>query len=207
MRNYFLVLVALIGCGGGGGGSKAKGDLAAVGTPIGKIEGNQVRVIVAFSKPMVAKDAIDKPLPALPITITPDFGGEAKWTDERTLVVVPTKSLPVSTKFSASVPGTTKALDGTTLGSAHKFEFFTERLNGVVEMVGPSKAHATKDQVVKIAFNHEVAWDAVEKNCGFDGAGGKHVGIKLAPDSNTGPAKSYTVMPAGELALDSEWAA
>ena len=130
MRNYILVLVALgFACGGGG---KAKGDLAAVGTPIGKIEGNQVRVIVGFSKPMVAKDAVDKPLAKLPITIAPDLGGEAKWTDEKTLVVVPTKSLPVSTKFVATVPGSTKALDGSELGQAHTFEFFTERLTGVV---------------------------------------------------------------------------
>ncbi len=195
MRNYIFILVALFACGGSK--TKPKGDLAAVGTPIGKIEDNQVRVIVGFSKPMVAKDAIDKPLAKVPITITPDFGGEAKWVDEKTLVVVPTKSLPVSTKFVATVPGETKALDGSQLGQPHTFEFFTERLTGVVEMIGPSKQHATKDQVVKIAFSQEVDWDKVAAGCGFDG-GGKHVGIKLAPASNTGPAKSYTVIPAGD---------
>ena len=204
MRNtIFVVLALVVGCGGGG--SKPKGDLAAVGTPIGKIEGNQVRVIVAFSKPMVAKDAVDKPLAKVPITVTPDLGGEAKWTDEKTLVVVPTKSLPISTKFTATVPGSTKALDGSELGKPHTFEFFTERLTGVVELIGPSKQHATKDQTVKIAFNQEVEWKQVEANCGFDGA--KHVGIKLAPDSNVDPAKWFTVVPAGELALDTDWVA
>lgn len=194
-----------VGCGGGGSKPK-QGDLAAVGTPIGKVEDKEVRVIVAFSKPMVAKDAVDKPLAKLPVSITPDLGGEAKWTDEKTLVVVPTKSLPVSTKFTASVPGDTKALDGSVLGKPHTFEFFTERLTGVVELIGPSKQHATKDQIVKIAFNQEVDWKAVEASCGFDGAG-KHVGIKLAPDSGAGPSKSYTVVPAGELALDTEYVA
>lgn len=204
MRTIISVVVAFVlGCGGG---SKTKGELSAVGTPIGKIEGNQVRVTVAFSRPMVARTAVDKPLPAVPITFAPAFDAEARWADEKTLVVVPTQSLPVSTKYVATVPGDTKALDGSKLGIAHTFEFFTERLAGAIEMVGPSRAHATKDQVVKISFNHEVAWDQVEKQCGFGGAG-KHVGVALAPDGATGPAKTYTVVPAGELALDTDWVA
>ena len=201
MRLHILVLVALvIGCGGG---SKPKGDLTAAGTPIGKVEGGQVRVIVTFSKPMVAKDKIDKPLPASPIKIDPDLGGEARWADEKTLVVVPTQSLPVSTKFVATVPGSTKSLDGSQLGTAVTFEFFTERLSGVLEVVG-SKERATKDQVFKISFNHEVPWAQVEKHCAIHG-GGKRVGLKLTPDA-LAPSKSYTVTPAAELALASEYA-
>ncbi len=202
MRNYLLILVALLafGCGGK---SKPKGDLKATGTPIGKIEEGQVRVIVAFSKPMVAKEKIDKPEPKPPLSISPDVGGEAKWSDDKTLVVVPTKSLAVSTKFVGTVPSGTKALDGSELGEDVKFEFFTERLAGVAEVIG-WKDRATKDQVVKLTFNQEVPWEQVAKNCGFDGAG-KHAGVKVAPDGNAGPAKTYTVMPTDALALDTEY--
>ncbi|HLL23316.1 MAG TPA: MG2 domain-containing protein, partial [Kofleriaceae bacterium] len=112
----------------------------------------------------------------------------------------------MSTKFVGTVPGDTRALDGSGLGKPHTFEFFTERLTGAIEMVGPSKQHATKDQVLKISFNQEVAWEQIAQHCGFD-AGSKHVGLAPAPDSPLGPAKTYSVVPAGELAVSTEYVA
>ena len=200
MRNYGLVLVAclVIGCGG----SKGKADLAVTATPTGKIEG-PLRVILNFSKPMVAKDKIGQPVAKYPLSISPAIEGQAKWTDDKTLVLVPTKSLPVSTKFVASVPEGTRALDGGRLGKTVKFEFFTERLTGTIELLG-SKQRAARDQVVKLSFNQEVPFDQIAKHCGFDGKG-KHHGVKLAPEAKPGPARQFSIVPSGELAMDTDW--
>jgi len=203
MRKPFvsgLVLVAcvLLGCGG----SKGKGGLTVTGTPTGKIDG-PLRVVLSFSKAMVAKDKIAQPVAKYPLSISPAIEGQATWTDEKTLVLVPTKSLPVSTKFVASVSEETKSLDGSHLDKALKFEFFTERLVGTVELLG-SKERATRDQIIKLSFNQEVAFDQIAKNCGFDGKG-KHVGVKLAPETKSGPAKQFSIAPSESLAMDSDW--
>src|SRR5688572_17963866 len=199
MRKAYCVLVLvglLVACGGG---KKGKGDLKATGSPTGKIEG-QTRIIVSFDKPMVGKDKIDQVVAKPPIDISPKLEGEAKWSDDKTLVFLPSKTLPLSTKFVVTVPGNTKSLDGSSTGDAMKFEFFTERLRGVVEVVG-SKLRAKKDETVKLAFNHEVAFDQIKAHCGFDGGGGR-VGVKLAADSNAGPAKTYTIQPASDLKMN-----
>ena len=102
MRNYGVLLwVAFaIGCGG----KATKGDLTVTGTPTGAVEG-QVRVILAFGRPMVAKDRVDAPLATSPVKVAPDVPVEARWSDDKTLVLVPTASLPVSTKFVVTAPG------------------------------------------------------------------------------------------------------
>jgi alpha-2-macroglobulin len=205
MRNYARVLVALsilaIGCGGKGD-SKAQAAFTVLGSPTGEVDG-AVRIVVAFSKAMVQADAIGKPVTTSPLTLSPEFAHEAKWADDKTLVVVATTSLPVSTKYVATVPATIKALDGTALGKAHVFEFFTERITGALEIAG-SKERAAKDQNVKLTFNQEVAFDAIAKSCELASAT-KQLSVKLAPDSKSGPAKSFTIIPAAELALDSDW--
>jgi hypothetical protein len=158
MRNSGLVLclVLAFACGG----SKAKGDLTVTGSPTGAVEG-QVRVILAFGRPMVAKDQVNAPIIKAPLKIAPDVPTEAHWSDDKTLVVVPTASLPVSTKFTVTVPGDAKALDGSVLGKPYTFEFFTERLSGNLEILG-SAERAKKDQVVKLVFNQDVAFSELE---------------------------------------------
>jgi hypothetical protein len=133
MRNAGVVLVMslwMFGCGG----KHKPGDLRVTGTPTGEVDG-QVRVVLSFSRPMVTKDHLGVAKNA-PLALAPDLPREARWTDDKTLVVVPTGSLPLSTRFTAVVPGDTKALDGSELGTDTSFEFFTERLTGTAEVVG-----------------------------------------------------------------------
>ena len=80
MRKLGLVLVALCGSvlGCGGGSSKAKGDLSVAGTPTGEITG-QMRIVLAFSRPMVGKDQLARPVPSVPFTLSPALAGTATW--------------------------------------------------------------------------------------------------------------------------------
>ncbi len=199
MRNSGLVLCVVLAfaCGG----PAAKGDLTVSGSPTGAVEG-QVRVILAFGRPMVAKDQVNAPIVKAPVKIAPDVPTEVRWTDDKTLVVVPTASLPVSTKFTVTVPGDAKALDGSVLGKAYTFEFFTERLSGNLEILG-SAERAKKDQVVKLVFNQDVAFSELEKQCSFASKSGSQK-IKLAEGSG-GPAKAFSIQPAAPLALDTDY--
>jgi alpha-2-macroglobulin len=200
MRNAGVVLVIslwMFGCGG----KHKPGDLKVTGTPTGEVDG-QVRVVLAFSRPMVTKDHLGVAIKA-PLVLAPDLPREARWTDDKTLVVVPTGTLPLSTRFTAVVPGDTKALDGSELGTDTSFEFFTERLTGSAEVVG-SKPRAAKDQLVKLSFNQQVAFDQIAANCSYVAKSGTKP-VKLAPKANAGPGKIYAVVPDGELALDTEW--
>jgi uncharacterized protein YfaS (alpha-2-macroglobulin family) len=199
MRNFGLVLCAVLafGCG-----SKAKkGDLTVSGSPTGAVEG-QVRVILAFGRPMVAKDKVSAPVAKPLVKLAPEVPTESHWSDDKTLVVVPTASLPVSTKFVVTVPGETKAVDGSVLGTPYTFEFFTERLTATVDVLG-AKERAKKDQIVKLVFNQEVAFTEIEKQCGFTSKAGT-TKVKLA-DGSGSPAKTFSIAPASPLALDTDY--
>ncbi|HWO20378.1 MAG TPA: MG2 domain-containing protein [Kofleriaceae bacterium] len=206
MRNYGLVLAgvwaALGACGGSGKSTEVQGELTVDGSPKGEITG-QRRVVLTFSRPMVARDRIDQPVAAPPIAIAPEIPGEARWVDEKTLALVATGSLPVSTRYVVTVPGATKALDGASLGKAHTFEFFTERLTGTVAVVG-SKERATREPVVRVTFNQEVPFEQIAQHCGF-ASRTEQQKVKLAPESKPGPAKDYTIAPAAPLAADTDW--
>ncbi len=203
MRSYGLVLVGLLAFGGCGGGKKeTQGDLTVTGAPTGEIKG-QPRVVLTFSRPMVARDRLDQPVASPPLAVSPEITGEARWVDERTLAFVATTSLPVSTRYVVTVPGAVKALDGASLGKTATFEFHTERLTGAVEVVG-SKERAAREPVAKLTFNQEVPFEQVAEHCGF-AARTEQRKVALAPEANRGPAKSYTVVPAAALSMDTDW--
>lgn len=200
MRSHGLVLALLVaGCGGP---EKALGDLKVTGTPTGVVTG-KIHVTLAFSRPMVARDQLDRPVASPPVTLTPALATEARWIDEKTLVVWPREDLPLSTRFVVKVPGGTRAIDGQQLAEDATFELFTERLTASIDVLG-SAERATREQPVKIAFNQEVPLEQVVEHCRFT-AGGKAVAVKNGPDSAPGPARSYTVVPASALALDTAW--
>ena len=201
MRNYGLVALLVVGCGGS---HQAPGDLKVTGTPTGEITG-QIHLTVAFSRPMVAHDQVGKAAAAPPLTLAPEVAGEAAWSDEKTLVLSPKAGLPLSTKFVATVPKGTKARDGNELDEAYTFEFFTERVAASLDVIG-SDARATRDQAIRVTFNQAVALDQVLQRCHF-AAGAQQIAFKNGKESPSGPAKSYVVNPAGDLALNTDWVA
>jgi uncharacterized protein YfaS (alpha-2-macroglobulin family) len=200
MRTYGFVLVALLGFGCGS--KHAALDLKVTGSPTGEVEG-KIHLTIGFSRPMVARDQLDKVVAAPPIEISPALVSEAKWSDDRTLVVWPKADLPVSTRFVARVARGTRALDGNELGEAFTFEFSTERLTASLDVVG-SADRATRDQPIRLGFNQEVPLAQVIEHCHFTAAG-TQVAVKNGPESPSGPARGYTIAPAAELALNTAW--
>jgi uncharacterized protein YfaS (alpha-2-macroglobulin family) len=206
MRSNNLVLVAAalaaFGLSSCGSSSKVKGDLSVTTTPTGEVDG-PLKVVMTFSHPMVAGDRIGEIAEEPLVRFVPEIEGQSSWQDEKTLVFIPSENLPVSTGFIARVPKGTKSLDGKKLGSVHAFKFSTERLSGTVDVVG-STERAAQDQLVKLHFNHEVPFEQVERHCRYVSKKGKQ-GVVLGPDSDPGPGRNYSLMPASQLAKDTDW--
>lgn len=210
MRMYvqrFVVLGALAAIAAATGcGSKGPSDLKITGTPVGDITG-KMHVTVAFSRPMVAADVVGKPAMTPPLALSPDLPGDVTWVDVKTLTLTPKGPLPISTKFTATVPKGTKALDGNALDDDQTFEFVNERLTVNTDLLGASAhaTHAPKDQRVRLVFNQLVPLDNVLAHCKF-AAAGKDVALKNGPQSPSGPARDYSLVPAGDLTLDTAYA-
>jgi uncharacterized protein YfaS (alpha-2-macroglobulin family) len=200
MRTCGLVVIALLGVGCGS--KHAVIDLKVTGSPTGEITG-KIHLTIGFSRPMVAHDQLDKPVASPPVRVSPPLVSEAKWLDEKTLVVWPTADLPVSTRYVATVAKGTQAIDGNELAEAFSFEFFTERLTASLDVLG-SAERAARDQPIRLGFNQEVPLAQVLQHCHF-AAGGRQVPVKNGPQSLAGPARSYTLAPAAELATDTAW--
>src|SRR5262249_29827588 len=150
-----------------------------------------------------AKDQLDKPLASPPIKIAPELVGEARWIDEKTLVLWPKADLPVSTRYEVTVPRGVQAIDGNELGEAFTFEFSTPRLTAGLDVLGPA-GRAARDQPIRLSFNRDVPLEQVVQHCQF-AAGGKKVAAKNAPDSASRPARGHVIAPAEPLAADTAW--
>jgi len=205
MRNRFLVVVAVgsfaVGCRGGGSKGETA-DLAVTGTPTGEVTG-KVRVILNFSHPMIAKEKVGQPEVTPPVTFEPALSGRATWADDRTLVFEPSSSLPVSTKYTATVREGTKALGRHELAADLTFSFFTPPVTATLAVIG-STTRATKDQLVKISLDQEAAFAQISAHCAYVSKT-QRVDIKLAPDSSAGPARTFAFVPSRDLAADTDW--
>ncbi|HZJ62209.1 MAG TPA: MG2 domain-containing protein, partial [Kofleriaceae bacterium] len=195
-----MAVVALfkIACGG----KAAPSDLKVTGSPTGEVTG-KIHLTVAFSRPMIARDQVDKPVASPPVQLSPELAGEAKWSDDKTLVVWPKGDLPISTRYVATVPKGTRALDGNELGEPFTFEFFTQRLTATLDVLG-SADRTSREPPIRISFNHDVPLANVLEHCRFT-AGDKTVALKNGPESPSGPARNYTLAPVGELGGDTAW--
>lgn len=174
-----------------------------MGAPIGPTTGKQ-HLTIGFSRPMVEKAQLDKPLKAAPYKAEPAFNGEAKWLDERTLVVFPSKDLPVSTRYTITVPADTKSLDGKELGEDYTYAFNTERFEADLEVLG-SDDRATPDQTLRVSFNQRVLLPDVLAHCALTGS--KKISLKNGPQSPSGPAESYMLVPTEPLPADQPFTA
>ncbi|HET7504292.1 MAG TPA: MG2 domain-containing protein, partial [Kofleriaceae bacterium] len=200
MRTYGLMVLVLLawGCGA----KHSADDLKVTGSPTGAVEG-KIHLTIGFSRPMVARDQLNKAVASPPVTLSPALTSEAQWIDDKTLVVWPKVDLPVSTRFVATVPAGTKALDGGELSDAFSFEFFTQRLTASLDVLGPA-TRAARRQPVRVSFNHDVPLDQVTRHCQFTAAA-TQVPVANGPESPSGPARGYTIVPAADLAVDTAW--
>jgi len=96
----------------------------AFSSPEGAV-GLVTEVNVVFDRPVHALGVVSSE-PA-PFRITPALPGSFRWVGSRAAVFTPEHRLPFATGFAVEVPAGLRAIDGTRLAAAHRFEFETRR--------------------------------------------------------------------------------
>lgn len=134
MRRFFLALAALVVLLGGSAvmeaAEPAKDEFTVLTfSPQGIVKGKP-SIEIAFSGPVVKKDAVGKTVPSdkVPLSFFPPVRGAGKWSDESTFLFVPSRAFPPATLFRATARETLTDLKGRRLVGKQSFEFSTEPL-------------------------------------------------------------------------------
>jgi uncharacterized protein YfaS (alpha-2-macroglobulin family) len=123
-------------------------------------EGGELSVV--FDRPLRALERADLTPPAL--AITPPIAGVVRWVGTRALSFRPASgSLPSATEFRVELPATTRALDGSTLGSAFSFSFSTPRPKLVNAEPSDGQTGVLPTASLELFFNQAVAPATVQR--------------------------------------------
>lgn len=189
----------------------------AVAAPRGQVRGT-VRPTITFNKPVRAlgESAVDANPPA---RIEPALPGEWRWLGSATLEFVPTTPAPLSTAFSIEVPGGLKALDGTVMRKAYRWQFETPRVRPLSgDPVSSWQAHqwVRPDQTFSVIFDHAPDRASLAKTVKLrspDGEVGITVGTiepLISPDDRSSARSDTRVRvsfsPVKPLARDTDYA-
>ena len=119
-------------------------------------EANEVSELsLVFSRPLRKLELAGAPPPA--IAIAPSIAGRWLWVGTHALHFVPeAPHLPGSTQYTVTVPGELRALDGSTLGSAYRFEFSTPRLKLVDSQPNEGSRGLSSSTKFTLHFNQAV---------------------------------------------------
>src|SRR5262249_42653508 len=98
-----------------------------------------------------------------PAKIEPAVKGEWRWMGTSALAFIPEKALPRATAYKVTVPGATKALDGSTLGKDYAFDFETPGPHVTGVTPGDGSTHLTPKQTFEMRFNQPVDAKEVER--------------------------------------------
>lgn len=161
-------------------------NLAVVASrPTGEA-GAKDEIAIVFSKPVVALDPDRGRRVITPLArISPPVEGEWRWLGSAGLQFVPAASLPMATHFEVVIEAGVRALDGSELPSAHRFEFDTPRPKLLRSFPSDGYRWARSDQEVHLVFNQPVSDLA------------KHVRLRIASFGSTIPLE---LVPAPETA-------
>src|SRR5688500_5984516 len=117
-------------------------------------EGGEISVV--FDRSLRALERADLTPPTL--TITPAVVGVVRWVGTRAVSFRPASgSLPSATEFRVELPATTRALDGSTLGSAFSFSFRTPRPKLVNAEPSSGQTGVLPTASLELFFNQAVA--------------------------------------------------
>ncbi len=131
----------------------------------------EIRPTITFSKPVRSLAQIEDQnaqAKAAPVAqLDPPLEGEWHWLGSASVEFVPSKLVPLSTRFKVTVAQGLKALDGTALKDDYTFTFDTPPLE--LQDVGPFRGFAwlKPDDEIRLLFNQPVADGELEAHAAF----------------------------------------
>ena len=114
------------------------------------------QIVVTFSEPMTALQAVPKDDGSGPLTITPSVKGKYRWLGTSTLEFIPEKQLPFATDFTVKIPAGTKAVSGKSLAQDYSWTFSTPRPRVISTDPGNGQDHVDTNRTIVITFNQPV---------------------------------------------------
>ncbi|MBC7473745.1 MAG: Ig-like domain-containing protein, partial [Candidatus Sericytochromatia bacterium] len=141
LKIIFLILIisSIISCGE----KKLKTDTnysIEVAKVVGQATSGTIppnaQITVRFVSPIVDKKETKKDLSSYILSFSPKINGKIQWKDERTLIFIPEKELPLNTKYSASLD-LTKIVDAEKYPELKNFDFDFKTTNReITNLVG-----------------------------------------------------------------------
>lgn len=159
---------ALAPLGSKGGGPRSGSSFAvAYAGPRGEVplHGDST-ITVLFNRGMrLLETPEDQGLPTINVRTREGgvISGRLRWVGTRGFLFVPDSPIPGASRVMVTVPGATKALDGTPLGSNYAFEFRTPAPAVVRTSPSGGQNSLVPTSTFEIGFNQEVTPEAVQK--------------------------------------------
>jgi alpha-2-macroglobulin len=142
--------------GAGEGGARSEGPFRVVFAAPEGDAASGAEISIVFSRALRKLElAGDESAP--PISITPRVDGRWQWVGTHALSFVPAGGhLPGATRYKVEVPAGTKALDGSKLGAAYRFELTTPRPKLVRSNPSTGAKGLEPNQTIDLRFNQPI---------------------------------------------------
>lgn len=113
-------------------------------------------IVVIFDQPMVALESLPEGQGPSFLKIEPPAGGKTRWLGTKTLAFTPERRFPRATEIKVTVPGGTRALDGSYLKDDFSWAFETMRPRLVQHFPRDEQKWLKLDTQVLLVFNQPV---------------------------------------------------
>ncbi len=122
------------------------------------------QIVVTFSEPMVALQAVPIGEGSGPLVIEPKAKGKFRWLGTSTLEFTPEKPLPFATPFLVKIPQGTKSISGKILQQDFIWNFSTPRPVIISSDPGSGQTHVDTSRSIILTFNQPVDPQVVSKS-------------------------------------------
>ena len=125
-----------------------------------------VNITVRFTNDLVDPDSLNRPLARVPVEITPEIDGVARWTAPDLLTIFPGRPLAPATRYKAKVKAGGGYLNGNAVKRDETFEFRTRPLSAKVVRYQAQRTRGSSRHgrlVFDLEFNYPVEREALKK--------------------------------------------